>query len=169
MMDKNYPGSSKWRFAALRFVHSQDIREIRGPNAFKTRLKCMCHDIALSVKRQTCTWKRPDYYLSQQFTYEAFREGFFAEMFLMNVLSAFFCPECCFKWHHASWLQAYCKVSCWSNPKHRSALSENQEPFSLAVAGGGCVRGLRASIRAILISCTSFRRTCFRAFRQIST
>ena len=53
------PGSSKWRFAALRFVHSQDIREIRGPNAFKTRLKCACHEIALSVTRQTCTWKCP--------------------------------------------------------------------------------------------------------------
>ena len=33
----NKPGSSKWRFAALRFVHSQDIREIRDPNAFKTK------------------------------------------------------------------------------------------------------------------------------------
>ena len=53
------PGSSKWRFAALRFVHSQDTREIRGPNAFKTRLKCTCHEIALSVTRQTCTWNCP--------------------------------------------------------------------------------------------------------------
>ena len=51
-----HPGSSKWRFAALPFVHSQDIREIRGPNAFKTRLKCIRHEIALSVTRQTCTW-----------------------------------------------------------------------------------------------------------------
>ena len=50
------PVGSKWRFAALRFVHSQDIREIRGPNAFKTRLKCTCHQSALSVTRQTCTW-----------------------------------------------------------------------------------------------------------------
>ena len=25
-------------------------------NAFKTRLKCTCHEIALSVTRQTCTW-----------------------------------------------------------------------------------------------------------------
>ena len=53
------PGTSKWRFAALRFVHSQDIREIRGPNAFKIRLKCTCHEIALSVTRQTCTWNCP--------------------------------------------------------------------------------------------------------------
>ena len=53
------PGSSKWRFAALRFVHSQDIREIRGPNTFKTRLRCICHEIALSVTRQTCTWNYP--------------------------------------------------------------------------------------------------------------
>ena len=51
------PGSSKWRFAALRFVHSQDIREFRGPNAFKTRLKCSCH---LSLTRQTCTWNCPE-------------------------------------------------------------------------------------------------------------
>ena len=43
----------------LRFVHSQDIREIRGPNAFKTRLKCTCQEIALSVTRQTCTWICP--------------------------------------------------------------------------------------------------------------
>ena len=57
----SYPGSSKWRFAALRFVQSQDIREIRGPNAFKTRLKCTCHEIALSVTRQTCTWNCPGY------------------------------------------------------------------------------------------------------------
>ena len=34
-------------------------REIRGPNAFKTRLKCTCHEIALSVTRQTCTWNCP--------------------------------------------------------------------------------------------------------------
>ena len=54
-----FPGSSKWRFAALRFVHSQDIREVRGPNAFKTRLKYTCHEIALSVTRQTCTWNCP--------------------------------------------------------------------------------------------------------------
>ena len=52
------PGNFKWRFAALRFVHSQDTREIRGPNAFKTRLRCTCHEIALSVSRQTCTWNR---------------------------------------------------------------------------------------------------------------
>ena len=32
------PGSSKWQFAALRFVHSQDIREIRGQNAFKAQM-----------------------------------------------------------------------------------------------------------------------------------
>ena len=54
------PGSSKWRFAALRFVHSQDIREIRDPNAFKTRLKCICHNIALSETIQTCTWNCTD-------------------------------------------------------------------------------------------------------------
>ena len=53
------PGSSKWRFAALRIVHSQDIREIGGPDALKTRLKCTCHEIALSVTRQTCTWNCP--------------------------------------------------------------------------------------------------------------
>ena len=39
--------------AALRFAHSQDIRDIRDPNAFKTRLKCIFHEIALSVARQT--------------------------------------------------------------------------------------------------------------------
>ena len=53
------PGSSKWRFAALRFAHSQDIGEIRGPNAFKTRLKCPCHELALSVTTQTRTWNCP--------------------------------------------------------------------------------------------------------------
>ena len=53
---KNFPGSSKWRFAALRLVHSQDIREIRGPNAFKIRFKCTCHETALSATRQICTW-----------------------------------------------------------------------------------------------------------------
>ena len=57
--EERKPGSSKWRFVALRFVHSQDIRDIRGPNAFKTRLKCTCHEIALSVTRQTCTWRPP--------------------------------------------------------------------------------------------------------------
>ena len=40
-------------------LHSQDIREIRGPNAFKIRLKCTCHELALSVTRQTCTWNCP--------------------------------------------------------------------------------------------------------------
>ena len=34
---------------------SQDTREIGDPNTFKTRLKCICHEIALSVTRQTCT------------------------------------------------------------------------------------------------------------------
>ena len=34
-------------------------REIRGPNAFKTRLKCTCHESALSATRQTCTWNCP--------------------------------------------------------------------------------------------------------------
>ena len=28
-------------------------KEIGGPNAFKTRLKCTCHEIVLSVTRQT--------------------------------------------------------------------------------------------------------------------
>ena len=36
------------------------IREIRGPNASKTRLKCTCHETALSVTRQTCTWNYPE-------------------------------------------------------------------------------------------------------------
>ena len=45
--------------AALRFAHSQDIRDIRDPNAFKTRIKCTCHESALSVTRQTCTWNCP--------------------------------------------------------------------------------------------------------------
>ena len=34
-------------------------KEIKGPNAFRTRLKCICHEIALSVTRQTCTWNCP--------------------------------------------------------------------------------------------------------------
>ena len=32
---------------------------MRGPNAFETRLKCICHEKALSVTRQTCTWNCP--------------------------------------------------------------------------------------------------------------
>ena len=44
--------------AALRLV--QDIKEIRGPNAFKTRLKCTCHEIALSVTGHTCAWNYPE-------------------------------------------------------------------------------------------------------------
>ena len=35
-------------------------REIRDPNAFKARLKCICHEIALSATRQTCTWNCPE-------------------------------------------------------------------------------------------------------------
>ena len=50
------PGSSKWRFAALRFVHSQDITWKSEAQMFKTRLKCTCKEIALSVARQTRTW-----------------------------------------------------------------------------------------------------------------
>ena len=34
-------------------------KDIRGPNAFETRLKCICHEITLSVTRQTCTWNCP--------------------------------------------------------------------------------------------------------------
>ena len=33
--------------------------EMRGPNAFKTRLKCTCREIVFSVTRQTCTWNCP--------------------------------------------------------------------------------------------------------------
>ena len=38
------------------------LREIGGPNAFKTRLKCICREIALSVTRQTCTWNCPGFF-----------------------------------------------------------------------------------------------------------
>ena len=50
------PGVPSDGFAALRCL---SIRETRGPNAFKTRLKCTCHETALSVTRQTCTWNCP--------------------------------------------------------------------------------------------------------------
>ena len=40
-------------------LFSRHKGKIRDPNAFKTRLKCMCHEIALSVTRQTCTWNCP--------------------------------------------------------------------------------------------------------------
>ena len=40
------------------------------------------------------------------------------------MFSRIFCSGCCFEWHCASCLQAYCKVSCWLNPKYRSTLSE---------------------------------------------
>ena len=53
-------------------------------------------------------------------------------------------PKCfgwwCLKWHHASWLHAYCKVSCWPNPKYRSALSERSRTILTRYVRGVCVR-----------------------------
>ena len=43
----------------LSILKTYVIREIRDPNAFKTRVKCTCHEIALSDTRQACTWNCP--------------------------------------------------------------------------------------------------------------
>ena len=54
-----YSGEFQVTVCGITVFHSQDAREIRGPNAFKTRHKCTCHETSLSVTRQTCTWNYP--------------------------------------------------------------------------------------------------------------
>ena len=103
---------------------------------------------------------------SQQFTFGVFREGFFANIFLINVSPRIFCSGCCFKWRHASWLQAHCKVSWRLNPKYRSALSGTSKTILTRSVRGSMCGLLRASGRAFAVRV--FTQKKFRTFRRIS-
>ena len=66
--NKRFVPTAPKTFCALSkalWATSADLTSVPGglvcnPNAFKTRLKCTCHETALSVTRQTCTWNYPE-------------------------------------------------------------------------------------------------------------
>ena len=126
---------------------------------FRKRVpKSLCHESGLRISRQER--------YCQLFTFGISGEGFFLPNFIRNIFSRIFCSRCCFRGRHASWLQAYYKVSCLPNPKYRSALTERSKTILMRSATGDvsadcCAHPARS------ICCMSYRKE-MSTFRRIS-
>ena len=95
-----------------------------------------------------------------------FREGVFAEIFAISVSLGFSPQSVVSIGVMLLGCKPIAKFLAGRSPSTDPPCQKDQEPFSLAVSGGMCVR-TAAHIRQS-ICCTNFRRKHFRTFQRIS-